>query len=71
MTRNQDKSTISCHSEIKENSIYAIREIPDSRRDAVGEYGQIIKTTILPADLGTILDPEDYSSAPVPKIPER
>ena len=39
--------------------------------DAVGEYGQITKTTILPADLGTILDPEDYSSAPVPKIPER
>ena len=39
--------------------------------DAVGEYGQITKTTILLADLGTILDPEDYSSAPVPKIPER
>ena len=41
------------------------------RYSSCGQNGWITKTTILPADLGTILDPEDYSSAPVPKIPER
>ena len=37
----------------------------------VDEQSRLPKTTILPADLGAILDPEDHSSAPVPRIPER